>query len=357
MKKKYIIFGLLFLLPYLDIQAALADARLPNPDQPTKLIINNRILAKVNGTAISTYDVARKMDMLFYKQFPEYLTSVPARYQYYQANWKAVLEELIHKELVLADAQQSKIEVSNGDVRQEMETMFGPNIIDNLDKAGMTFEEAAKMVQGDILISRMLNYKVNAKALRLVTPSKVRQTYEELIKNPENARPNLWRYQVITVRDRNPKKTEETAKMVYKVIMEEKIPLDQLTPYLKENKKLGPKGKVTVSDVIVNNETELSEAYKKILKDMQPGMISQPASQKSRTDKTTVYRIFYLKEMVSGGMPSYYEVENEIKEQMLNQVADRETDNYLSKLRNHFRVREEDLNAMIPSNYQPFTLK
>lgn len=357
MKKKYILLTFLFLLPYFDMQAAIAESRLAVPDQPTKLIIHNRILAKVNGTAISTYDVARKMDMLFYKQFPEYLTSVPARFQYYQANWKPVLEELIHKELVIADGQQSKIEVSNGDVRQEMESLFAPNIIENLDKAGMTFEEAAKMVQGDILIKRMLNYKVNAKALRLVTPSKVRQTYEELIKNSENARPNMWSYQVITVRDRNPKKTEETANLVYKALIEDKIPMDQLVSYLKENKLLGVKAKVTVSDVIANNETELSEAYKKILMNMQPGMISEPASQKSRADKTTVYRIFYLKDMVLGGMPAFQEVENTLREQLLNQVADQETEAYLSKLRNHFHVREEDLNAMIPSNYQPFSIK
>ena len=71
-------------------------------------------------------------------------------------SWKSALEEIIDKELILADAQESKIEVSSGDVRQEMERSFGPNIIANLDKAGISFEEASKIMQEEIIIRRMI---------------------------------------------------------------------------------------------------------------------------------------------------------------------------------------------------------
>ncbi len=49
-----------------------------------------------------------KMDMLFLRRFPEYTKSKVARYQFYMANWKAILNELIEKELILADAQEKR---------------------------------------------------------------------------------------------------------------------------------------------------------------------------------------------------------------------------------------------------------
>ncbi len=38
---------------------------------PQNIVINNRILLKVNGKSITVMDVVRKMDLLFYRQYPE----------------------------------------------------------------------------------------------------------------------------------------------------------------------------------------------------------------------------------------------------------------------------------------------
>ena len=62
-------------------------------------------------------------------------------------NWKYVLQELIDKELILGDAEEKKVAITAGDVRQEMENMFGPNIIANLDKIGLSMDEALKIVR------------------------------------------------------------------------------------------------------------------------------------------------------------------------------------------------------------------
>lgn len=324
--------------------------------EPTRIIVNNRILARVNGKAISTYDVTRKMDMLFYRQYPEYASSVEARHEYYQVNWRYVLDELIHKELILADAKEHKIEVSNGDVRQEMETTFGPNIIANLDKAGIQFDEAMKIMQGDLIIRRMINFQVNAKALGKVTPQKVREAYDNFTKDPSNARLNQWRYQVITIKDRTPQKTEESANKVYKLLIEEKTPPKELLAALKEKKTLGRRAKVTLSEEILNNEKELSTTYKEILSKMDTGMISQPTSHKNRTNNTTVYRIFYVKEKLPGGMPSFNEIAPSLKDKLLEEAADRETALYLDRLKNHFHIREQEMNTTLPADYQPFIL-
>src|SRR6202035_4022048 len=66
--------------------------------QEAQILVNNRILAKVNGKAISVIDLMKKLDMLFYRQFPEYTSSMQARFQFYQANWKHVFQELLDKE-------------------------------------------------------------------------------------------------------------------------------------------------------------------------------------------------------------------------------------------------------------------
>jgi hypothetical protein len=85
---------------------ALFDA---NKKNGPKIVINNRILGRVNGKPISTYDLMKKMDVSFFRQYPEYASSIEARFQYYEMVWKSALAEMIDKQLILADAQESKI--------------------------------------------------------------------------------------------------------------------------------------------------------------------------------------------------------------------------------------------------------
>src|SRR5205085_3839907 len=128
MKKKLSILFAFFLFVQTQVQGVTGEHLLYAPEDDKRIIVNNRILAKVNGKALSVYDIMKKMDLLFYRAFPEYTSSTVARFQFYEMNWQAVLRDLIDKELIIADADENKVEVSSGDVRQEMETLFGPNI-------------------------------------------------------------------------------------------------------------------------------------------------------------------------------------------------------------------------------------
>jgi protein-tyrosine-phosphatase len=321
-----------------------------------KIFINNRILASINGKPISTYDLMKKMDLAFFRQYPEYASSNQARYQFYEYNWKPALSDMIDKQLILADAQESKIEVTSGDVRQEIESSFGPNTIANLDKAGISFEEASKIMQEEIIIRRLLAGRVHAKAMRQVTPSKVRLAYEEFIQDPNNARLTQWSYRMITIKDRTLQKTEALAKTTYQTLMEG-VSLEQLAAQLKERKALGRKGKVTVSNIIKHNDKEISKDYREIMMGLEKGMYSQPFAHKSRSNNTTVYRILVVDEKIPGGIPSYKEMEANLKEKLLDQEINIETDNYLLKLRQHYHIRESDLENYLPANYQPFMIK
>lgn len=357
MKNKIFIFSLMLFIGSFSLNAAKSES-LFGADRRAepKVFVNNRVLAKVNGKAITTYDLMKKMDLTFYRQYPQYANSVVARSQYYDMSWKYVLEELIDKELILADAQESKVEVTAGDVRQEMESTFGPNTIANLDKVGLTFDEAAKIVEEEMIMKRMVSGRVHAKALRQVTPIKVRQAYEIYIQDPANARLAQWVYRVVTIKDRTLQKSEETAQSAHQ-LLSAGVPLNQLVAKMKEQKLIGRRGKITVSNDVKNNEQELSKAYKEALDPLESGMFSQPFAHKSRADNGTVYRILYVQEKIPGSLPTYKEMEARLKNQLLEQVVDQETDSYLAKLREHYHIRQEDLNALLPADYRPFTLK
>lgn len=319
------------------------------------ITVNNKILAKVNGKAISVIDLMKKMDMLFYRQYPQYTSSVEARFQFYQMHWKQALGEIIDKELIIADSQESKLTVNPGDIRQEMETLFGPNIISNLDKIGLTFNEAYKMVQDDISLRRMLYFRVQAKVINQVTPQKVRNYYEEIAKN--NIRDNEWVFSVVTVRHRDSTKAAERANLVHRLLAEDKIPLAELTPKLKEMNLVSEKQPtVTLSEEFHTKEKELSEVFKKILVTLTPDTYSAPIIQKSRNESGSVIRIFHLKEMVQGGVVPFSELEGKIKEKMVEEGAGKETEAYLKRLRQHFDVEDAHMKEILSSDFQPFVL-
>jgi hypothetical protein len=301
-------------------------------------------------------DLMKKMDMLFYRQFPQYVSSVQARYQFYQANWRSVLEELIDKELILADAQEAKLPISAGDVRQEMELLFGPNIITNLDKAGLTFEEASKMVMADLTIRRMMYFRVQSKAINSINPQSIRNYYENFAK--DNIRDNEWVYNVITIRHREAKKAEEVANQAFQLLSVEKIPLSDLSDKLAKlwtSPRRAPT--LTISEEFHNKEKELSDTFKTTLSSLAMDSYSQPISQKSRADNSTVYRIFYLKTMVPGGAVPFNELESKIKDTLIDQAIGKESDVYLSKLRQHYDVQETQLKEILASDAPPFILK
>lgn len=332
---------------------AKTDFRLGQDQTSKNILVNNCILCRVNGKVISACDVMKKMDVMFYKQYPEYAMIPDARYQFYQVNWKHVLEDLIDKELVLADAEENKVPVSNGDVRQEMESIFGPNIIQNLDKINLSYDEAWKNVLSEITVRRMIFIRVNQKVMKLVTPQDVRTAYDQFAK--ENLRQDEWTYYVISVRDQDPEAAAAAAHTVHK-LLEEKTPISELSQKIKEGNLVGSTSVVNISQEFKHTEKDISEAYKNILSTLTTGEHSQPAAQKSK-DKSTVYRLFYLQDMKKGGMVPFAEVAEKIHNHLLDLGIDKETEAYLKRLRKHFDVQDAPLKEMLKEGYQPFALK
>lgn len=322
--------------------------------QDANIFVNNRVLAYVNGKAITVLDAMKKMDIYFLKQYPEYTSAPQARFQYYQISWRRILQELVDKELILADAKETKVPISAGDVRQEMELLFGPNIIANLDQIGLTFEEAFKIVEGDLLIRKMISYRVNNKALQNITPIVVREAYQEFAKN--NLKKETWHYQVVTIRNNDPAIGAKTALQIHQLLTNGEISLDSLQDKLKE-KGIDSTSSCTLSDALYHSEEDVAEALKTSLKELTPGSFSKPIVQKSRTDKSSMFRIIYLKEKVQAGAIPYNEIANQLKNELLDKAIAKESEAYLKKLRQHYAVPDTETTDMIPENFQPFQLK
>lgn len=319
------------------------------------IIVNNRVLAKVNGQAITVFDIMKKMDMMFYKQFPQYANSPQARYQYYMANWKSVLSEMIDKELVLADAVEMKINVTPGDIRQELEMSFGPNIIVNLDKAGLTVDEASKMIQSDITLRRMMYFRVHALALSRVTPQVVRTYYDEVAK--DHIRDNEWIYRIITIRHRNGSKAAELANYSHHLLIDEHLPIADLTAKVKDPEADPAQPVITVSEEYHTKEKDISESFLTVLNEMKPDTYTIPMVQKNRSGSGAVFRIFYLNKMIPGGAVPFVELEPKIKNKLLDDEVTKESEAYMKRLRKLFDVQETQLKELLASDFQPFVLQ
>lgn len=358
MKKNILLLVFLTTLHFEAVQAAELTKRRPDyllslsEDNP--VTVNNRVLALVNEKAITVIDVMKKMDIIFLKQFPEYASSPQARLQYYQINWRHVLQELIDKELILADAMENKIPLSSGDVRQEMESLFGPNIIANLDKIGLSFDEAFKIVQGDLTLKRMMMIRVNSKAMRSITPLVIREAYEDFAK--KNPRKETWNYQVITVRGKDSTASAEIVQTAYKMLTEEDVAIHELKEKLKDRQLL-EKINVSVTDPLFHTESDVTNIIKDHIQDLEPQTFSKPFAQVSRSDKTTIFRIIFLKEKVPAGNIPYSEIENQIKDSLFEKAMTQESESYLKRLRKHHAIHETYIDDMVPSDFQPFKMR
>jgi len=319
--------------------------------QPQRsLFVNNRILAMVNGKAISAVDIMKKMDLIFYREFPQYSSSSEARYQFYHVNWKHVLKEMIEKELILADGQEMQLEVSHGDIRQQMEDVFGPNIIANLEKAGLTYEEAWNMVKEELLLRRMMMMRVNSKAFRAVTPSHIRAAYEEYAKN--NPLPASWRYQILSFRASDPTACAKTAEKAYTLVAEENVPLEELQKTLNQKETT-----VTISEQFVRTEKEISASHRSIISKLTANTFSHPVEQQSRSKKGSLFRIFRLIAFIPEGPPPLSESQTELKNKLIERQVDKEASAYISKLYKHFSIQGDEKHPLYPKDFEPFTLQ
>ncbi len=324
-------------------------------EEAQELIVYNRILAKVNGKTISVIDVMKKMDLFLQRYYPQYTQSKAARFQYYSSQWRDTLAQIIDQELMQADAEHLELKVSDAEVREEMLDRFGPTIIQTLDQIGMTYEEARKMVFAEMVVQRIMWYRVNSKALNRVNPQDIKEAYKQYCeKNPSLEE---WDYQVLSLRSTNQSMSELLARKASDLLHSAHIDLAAVSERIKAGSTEESPVTINLSPDLKADEKSIAQSHKEVLKTLLPGTFSPPIAQISRSDQSTVYRIFYLKNHSKKETPPFQKMSDQIKEELLQQAAAKENVQYIAKLRERLGYDEKHIMELLPSDFQPFALR
>ncbi len=313
--------------------------------------VNNIILAKVEDNTISVMDLTKKMDLAYRRAYPDLINSAPSRYQFYSSSWKYVLDEIINTELVLADSKTKELQISDGEIREDLERRFGPNIMLSINQLNLTYDEAWKIVKNDLIVQRMTWFYVHAKALNNVTPQIIRQAYRlYCIDNPPLEQ---WSYQVISIRSNDEKIGKELAEKTFILLKNEKDSPLTFNEKLKEIEKDYENSTINISNLYEVENKKLADSHKSILQNLDKKSYSNIITQTSRVDNKTVHRIFYLNDYIKNELPSFEEMSNNLKNELLEKSVAEESKSYYDKLRQKFHFEENSL----PEDFQPFSFE
>jgi len=326
----------------------------PSAQETGHILVNNRILAKVGDRTLSVIDVMKKMDMLLMQGYPDLVHSLPARYQFYSSQWRSTLKQMVHTELMLADAESIELKVTDADVRETMLNKFGPHVMATLDTLNLSYEEAREMIHAELVMQRMTWYRVHSKALQKVHSQDIKSAYLAFCAN----HPPLeeWKYQVFSVRSTLKEVGAKVAQKAHTLLTEKHQALQDVASLLQEPTPPTEESvSVAVSQEYTANEKTLSAAHKEVLENLSVGSYSTPIAQVSRADQSVVHRIFFLKEYKKSEIPSFEKVFDKLHEELLEQAASEENALYTAKLRERFGYDDKMLEE-IPEDFQPFTL-
>jgi hypothetical protein len=329
-----------------------ADAPSALTEETQELIIYNRILAKVNGKTISVIDLVKKMDLFLQKHYPHLANSQLTRYQFFSTQWKDFLMQIIDQELMIADAEILEVKVSDAEVREEALNRFGPNVMPALDKLGLTYDEARKIIHDEMLVQRMIWFRVNSKAIHKVNSLDVKEAYKQFCeKNPELEE---WQYQVLSIRSPHKEVSENLAKRAFE-LLQSNLELANVPDLLKTSQT--DTVSITLSPETQANERSISTSHKEVLKTLKENTFSLPIAQVSRVDNSTVYRIFHLKKHSNKEILPFEKMAEQLKEQLLQEASNKENVQYMIKLRERLSYDEKQMVETLPDDFQPFALR
>jgi len=220
-----------------------------------------------------------------------------------------------------------------------------------LDKIGITYDEAWKMIKNDMIVRRMTWWFIQAKALSQITPEQIRQGYRHHLQ--ENPPYSELKYRVLTLRG---DQLNSVSEEFYQWIQTQKLPPEDLAAALKDFETAHPGVTVALSNEFAAKDTEVSESHKAVLSQLDAEQYSKPVIQVSR-DKKEVCRLFYLSQKTNHSAPSFEEISPIIKNELLQKASGEISSNYIEKLRKHYRFDSDHLKETVPEDLQPFALQ
>ncbi|NGX57019.1 MAG: Chaperone SurA [Candidatus Anoxychlamydiales bacterium] len=343
------IYKTFFLISTFSISLLFGSYNSMPMQQEPNLNINNTVLCVLNDKTISLMDVVNNLESSFKKAFPDLVNSNSARYQFYSSGWQQILNEIVNKELILQDAKSKELKITDLEVREEIEKKYGPNVVSNLEKYNLTFEEAFANAKDEMISQRMMWYYVQSKALLSVTPQVIRGAYRLYCE--QNPKEEIYSYHMITIKSKESSNLKEIANDIYTLLETSKKDISELEDEI-INKKTN-KINVQFSKLYTVKDKDLVPFRKSILSNLEKNSFSKPVFQAVNQDKT--YRIFYLKNYEKKLPPTFNEMASKLKDELLAKSMQEESDKYFKKLRKQYGINDNTF--LTSKDYQPFTFQ
>lgn len=320
--------------------------------EENKIVVNNVVLARIHGKTITLLDAVKKMDLVMMRFYPETFASSKERCTFYKSQWKSMVVELINQELIVQAAEVLQIPVSQGDVRQELEEMFGPQVMINIERAGLTYSEAWDMVKTDIIIRRMMHWQIASHVQTEVRPDDIRKSYDEYLTDGKSRA--QYSYRMSTFKGDEVAKLEPIAKEAYELIASGKN-LSDLEGILKD-KLEAQKITLSISDLIEQDAEEMAETVLATVGNLEEGKASAPQVQRGRVSGVPCMRMYVLEKKNISPPKSFEEMSENLRQTIMEERYAQQSAGYFSKLRKDFNVDIDSIFAALPANFAPFSM-
>ncbi|MBM3195680.1 MAG: hypothetical protein FJZ62_02900 [Chlamydiae bacterium] len=319
----------------------------------TKIAVNNIPLAKVNSRIISLADVVKELDMRMYLHSPEEYKNVNNRIGFYKESWKRQLDELILLEFLKKEAEEKKIKISDADIRQELVSRYGSDLINKLHEANLTYDDVKNSVKNDILSQQMNWYGFVNKIFYKVGPQTLKTAYDEYIQmNPGN---ESWKYQFLTVRVKNKEKAEQIAFKI-KALDPTAFPhlqalKDSLTSLFSKEEEF----KISLTEDLSVEDKDIAPAHKTILSHMALESVSAPSFMHQNNEY--LIRVFFLKDHIKSEPIPFQQMTEKLKHDLVGRMAEKERGLFFQKLKDKYGYSDDQLYLPLPADFTPFSLK
>ena len=315
-----------------DIEKCMVDV-LSNMAKGEKLVIDNKILATINGEHISVLDVKKKIDFILKSRNPSKNLTLSEKFLAYNSQWRHALHQMIFAKLIEWDSKSvSKGDIPENIIHGTILDKFGVKYLEVLDDSSMTLEDARKIVKKDLFV-RQMNSLVAMKARDV--PKNIRMEYDRFVKkNPET---DVLEYRIVTVSKSTDNESPfEHAKIVYDSILKGDKDIDSVAA---EDKA------VKVSKLYTVNAIDLNSKFRTILSKLDSKEFSSPIEGRKRA------QIFYLHNKSHFDPPSfvskYLEIEQELMMKNISKIEQNRFKEF--EKRYGYSVMDDDkLNSFTP---------
>ena len=103
-----------------------------------------------------------------------------------------------------------------GDVREEIQKRFGPNVLSNLNKINMSLSEAKEWIRSELGAQQMAWFKAYSKAQQSITPNIIKATYAAFLTTSPGK--EEWTYQTLSIRGSSDKLCQDIAKKAHNIL-------------------------------------------------------------------------------------------------------------------------------------------